>query len=452
MSMKVADIPGNMLRSFDEPGHWYTSYPSLNHWTEDFSPEIHRKALKEFVKADDPLHLYLHIPFCAKLCWYCICNIVVSNDRAKIQFFLDHMLKEIDLLKRFANGDPLNIREVQFGGGTPSHLDQGQFSQLCERLNTLFEMKRIDEVAMEIDPRTVTQSDLRHYASHGVTRISFGIQDFDPKVQEAINRVQPPEMIEALLVPGIRKLFKGINFDLLYGLPLQSLDTLAQTIERVLLFRPERITLLKYCHAPDVRRHMKLIQTGDIPQNLSQMFVNIVQSLLDAGYVWVGLDHFALSSDSLAQAQIKGTVGRTFNGFTPGRVRDMIGVGPTTTQAYGRIYCQSHYDLNEYYQSVNQGQFPILRGCSLSQDDVLRREVIFSLLCRQEANLDPVYFWKELKQLKTMPELCEVNDSHIKVTTWGRVLLRNICKVFDARDIQPEHLKIAQRTITRRAA
>ena len=450
--MRVADIPTEMLRSFDEAGHWYTSYPSLNHWTEDFTHDQHVKALKSFLSADDPLHLYLHIPFCAKLCYYCICNIVVSNDRRKIQFFLDHMLKEIDSLRRFANGDPLNIREMQFGGGTPSHLDQGQFTQLCERLGTLFEMRRIDEVAMEIDPRTVSQSDLRHYASHGVTRISFGIQDFDPEVQKAINRVQPPEMIDALLTGEIRKLFRGINFDLLYGLPLQTQDTISKTIADVLKFRPERITLLKYCHAPELRKHMKLIREADIPANLPQMFVNIVQSLLDAGYVWVGLDHFALPGDSLAGAQVKGIVGRTFNGFTPGRVRDMIGIGPTTTQAYGRTYAQSHYDLTEYYNSVNDGKFPILRGCSLSQDDVLRREVIFSLLCRQQADLDPVYFNRELKQLRQMPGLCEVNCSRVVVTTWGRVLLRNICKVFDARDTRPEHLKIAQKTITRRAA
>ena len=445
----IKDIPQELLKAFTEEGHYYTSYPSLNHWTEDFKHPQYMRALSSFIGANKPLHLYLHIPFCAKLCFYCICNIVISNDRAKIQHFLDQMLKEIDLL-HWAYPYP-NIKEIQFGGGTPSHLDQKQFKQLCDKLNELVDLKSLDEVAMEIDPRTVTQDDLRHYASLGVTRISFGIQDFDPEVQKAINRVQPPEMIDALLT-DTRSLFRGVNFDLLYGLPLQSLDTIQKTIDKVLQFKPDRITLLKYCHAPDVRRHMKLIKESDLPQNLSEMFVHIVQTLLDAGYVWVGLDHFALPSDSLAVAVSRGTVGRTFNGFTPGRVRDMIGIGPTTTGAFGRTYCQAQYELTEYYRSIAKGEFPILRGYTLSDEDLARREVIFSLMCNQFADPDPTFFEKELNTLSRMPQLVKIERGHVTVTEHGRVLLRNICKVFDNKDVRPEHHKIAQKSIVRRVA
>ena len=436
----ISDIKQTgLLEAFNQEGHYYTSYPSLNHWTEDFQHEQYKEALAKFHK---PLHLYLHIPFCAKLCYYCICNIVVSNDRAKIQFFLDHLLKEIDLLKTL---NP-NIRDLHFGGGTPSHLDQKQFSQLCDKLASLCDLQSLDEVAMEIDPRTVTQDDLRHYASCGVTRISFGVQDFDPKVQEAINRVQPAEMIEALLTPEIRSLFRGVNFDLLYGLPHQTHETVRETIKKVIKFRPERITLLKYCHAPEVRKHMKLINVTDLPtpNDLPLMFVDITQSLMDAGYLWIGLDHFCLPTDSLASK-----TGRTFNGFTSGST-EMIGLGPTSTGVFGDVYCQAHYDLNEYYDSVINGRFPILRGYRMSDDDLARRGVIFSLLCRQQADITG--FHREINVLKNMQDLCALDGNILKVTTHGRVLLRNICKVFDVKDVKPEHHRIAQRSITRKIA
>lgn len=438
--MRVADIlQTDLLRSFNSEGHYYTSYPSLNHWS-DFGHHDYAQALE---RHQGPLHLYLHIPYCAKLCWYCICNITVSNDRGKIQHFLDHLLREIDLLKPFKP----DIRDLHFGGGTPSHLDRAQFSALCDKLNQLCDLKSLDEVAMEIDPRTVSREDLEHYASHGVTRISFGIQDFDAKVQEAINRVQPYEMVQDLLPKSIRSLFQGINFDLLYGLPHQSLETIDKTISQVLQFRPERITLLKYCHAPELRKHMKLINVTDLPpaEELPVMFVNIVQRLIDNGYIWVGLDHFCLPTDSLAKK-----VGRTFNGFTSGSTQ-MIGIGPTTTGVFGDIYCQAAYDLNDYYNAINRGEFPIFRGYRMTEDDMARRRVIFELLCKQWVGLGN-YFENELEILSQMPELCTVDGNVVTVTTYGRVLLRNLCKVFDVKDVKPEHHRIAQKTITKRAA
>ena len=422
---------------FNAPGHWFTSYPSLNHWSESFRHSDYVEALTQFT---DPLHLYLHIPFCKKLCSYCICNVVISSDREKIQFFLDHLLKEIDLLKPF---EP-DIQDIHFGGGTPSHLDRKQFAQLCSKLDELTDIRSLKEVAMEIDPRTVNQDDLKHYASFGVNRISFGIQDYDLRVQEAINRVQPPELIDELL--EVRHLFRGVNFDLLYGLPLQTRQTLRNTVSRVLKQRPDRITLLKYCHAPEIRKHMKLINVTDLPspENLPMMFCETAESLMEAGYLWIGLDHFCLPSDSLSKK-----VGRTFNGFTSG-TNEMIGLGPTTTGVFGRTYCQSTYDLHDYYNSINKGEFPIHRGYRMTDDDMKRRRVIFSLLCNHKVIVDPFYFEKELNQLWSRPELCEVWGNEITVTDYGRILLRNICKVFDNKDVLPEHDKIAQKTITRK--
>lgn len=440
-----------LLNRINEAGHYYTSYPSLGQWSNDFGHAEYENALKDFFTGEGknaPLHLYLHIPFCAKLCWYCICNIVITNDRDKIQFFLDYMLREIDLLRGFfeRNGLKPRINEIHFGGGTPSHLDNGQFTQLVDRLSTLVDFKALDEVTMEIDPRTTTQDNLRHYASKGVSRISFGIQDFDPEVQKAINRVQPPEMIDALLTPEIRGLFSGVNFDLLYGLPLQTRESLRNTIELVRKFHPDRITLLKYAHVPDLRKHMKLIKDAELPpaDELPVMFVDIVQSLLDHGYDWIGLDHFAKSTDDLAIAARKKTVWRTFNGFTPGRSHNIVGLGPTTTGAFGRYYAQNAYDFGEYYKAIEAGHFPILRGYKLSDDDVIRRDVIFRLLCDQKVDLvqvgkkygvnGPEYFRKEIERLRTSCSddgLVKMVDDTVEVTSHGRFLIRSLCRIFD---------------------
>lgn len=360
------------------------------------------------------------------------------------------MLLEIDNLRRYGP----HIQDVHFGGGTPSHLDRKQFTQLCDRLNTMTDLAYLREVAMEIDPRTVNNDDLQHYSNHGVNRISFGIQDFDPIVQKSINREQPPEMVSKLLES--RNRFQGVNFDLLYGLPNQTLKTVENTLVHVVKMRPERITLLKYCHAPEVRRHMKLISEAALPpkSDLPKMFVNIAETLIGSGYRWIGLDHFCLPHDSLAKK-----VGRTFNGFSSGAT-EMIGLGPTTTSVFGSLYAQAHYDLKEYYASVKRGEFPILRGYEMTEDDLERRRIIFDLLCHQQATV-PMRFGPELKSLQAMPELCEVtyrvdvvtgSEAHVRVTEYGRLLLRNVCKVFDNRDVERKHHKIAQLNMVRRAS
>ena len=471
---RVDDIKQtDLLKRINEAGPYYTSYPSLGQWSKDVTHGEYENALKAFLTGKDknsPLHIYLHIPFCAKLCWYCICNIVVTNDREMIQSFLNYLLREIDMLRGFfeRNGLKPNIKEIQFGGGTPSHLDNEQFAQLVDRLSTLVDFKTLDEVTMEIDPRTTTQDNLRHYASKGVTRISFGIQDFDPKVQEAINRVQPPEMIDALLTSEIRALFSGVNFDLLYGLPLQTHESIRNTIRLVKKFHPDRITLLKYAHVPDVRDHMKLIKDEALPSadELPVMFVDMVQSLIEHGYEWIGLDHFAKRTDDLAQAAEKKMVWRTFNGFTPGRTHNIIGLGPTTTVALGRYYGQSEYDLSEYYKAIDAGRFPIFRGYVMSDDDMIRREVIFRLLCHQRVDLTqvcekygvsgPEYFDQEIKRLSTgftNDGLVKVNNGVVDVTPHGRFLIRSLCKVFDnfiTKDSR--QYKISQFTIKRSQA
>jgi radical SAM superfamily enzyme YgiQ (UPF0313 family) len=277
----------DLFEKFVEPGPYYTSYPSLSAWSDKYNSKKYIKALLDFYQEnghDVPIHLYVHIPFCAKLCWYCICNISISNDREKIQNFLNHLLLEIGMLKKFFDENSIkpNIKEIHLGGGTPSHLDDDQFSQLVDALSEMVDISSLDEFAMEIDPRTTNHKSLRHFASKGVKRISFGVQDFDEKVQHAINRVQPVKMIEELLTPEIRKLFTGLNFDLLYGLPLQTRETFEKTLLQVEKLSPDRITLLKYAHVPDVRKHMNAIKLEDLPPNedLPHMFLDSVKKIL----------------------------------------------------------------------------------------------------------------------------------------------------------------------------
>ena len=441
----------NLLNKFNESGPYYTSYPPLSGWVEAFGHDDYVCALKDFFSSEGknaPIHLYVHIPFCAKLCYYCICNIAISNDREKIQEFLNYLLREVDMLREFFEKNSIrpNIREIHLGGGTPSHLYTDQFAQLTERLSALVDLRNLDEFAMEIDPRTTNKDNLRFYAGQGVKRISFGVQDFDAEVQKAINRVQPVEMIESLLTPDIRSLFGGLNFDLLFGLPLQTRETFRNTLKIVKRLSPDRITLLKYAHVPDVRKHMKAIRDSDLPPNddLPLMFTEAVQTLLAEGYEWVGIDHFAKPTDDLGKAVRERTVWRNFNGFTPGRTNHLIGVGPTSTGAFGEYYSQNVFELHDYFKAIDEGKFPTFRGYRMKEDDVMRRDIMFRLLCDQSVNFDEIdakydinhreYFEYELVELRNnfiQNGVLEVSDNSVNITSLGRCFIRNVCRVFD---------------------
>lgn len=440
------------LPFFEEKGPYYTSYPTLALWSTEMKSEAYQNALLDFFRGEgkaEPVHLYIHIPFCAKLCWYCICNIRVSNNRERIQKFVDQLCRETDKLREFFEEHSIQprITELQLGGGTPSHLDRGQWTQLVEAINKLVDVNQVDEFAMEIDPRTATSEDLDFYASRGVTRISFGVQDFDPGVQKAINRIQPPELIRELLPDRVRGLFQGLNFDLLYGLPRQTRATFRRTLELVKEFAPDRVTLLKYAHVPNIRKHMKLINEEELTpeSDLPDLFEDAVLGLTGAGYEWVGIDNFARHPDPLAKAVRNGTVGRTFNGFTPGRTQHMIGLGPTTTTSFGKYYFQGVYDNNEYYECLDRGDFPIHRGYALSVDETIRRAAIMQLITNQTLDFKWLsekydidahdYFAAEIQELKNrftaagMVEFKE--DGELRVTAQGRYGLRTIAKVFD---------------------
>lgn len=436
---------------FNEKGPYYTSYPTLGLWSDEYRAKNYREGLKNLFRMegeDVPLAIYVHIPYCAKLCWYCICNLKITNNRKKIQKFTDYLLREIDMLRALFEKMSIspNIKEIHLGGGTPSHLDDAQFSQLVDGINKLVDINNLSEFAMEIDPRTTSKENLELFKEKGVSRISFGVQDFSAVVQKAINRVQPFEMVRDLLSPEIRKLFTGINFDLLYGLPKQTQDTFTRTLELVNELSPERVTLLKYAHVPEVRRHMKMISESDLPHIniLPSIFCHSVEYFIENGYEWIGIDNFAKKTDSLAEAASQKAIGRDFNGWNTGKAKHLIGLGPSSTSAFGSDYAQSVYGTEEYFQAIENDEFPILRGYRMTSDDLVRRGVVFDLICNQSLDFSRIgerynldfkqYFHDELEDLKRKfltSGFIEYTTDELKITYRGRFFLRNIAKTFD---------------------
>ena len=449
-TLPKSDFDSQLIGRFNEIGPYYSSYPSLNRWSSGIDSDAYGRALKNFFAADPeaPIYLYTHIPFCAKLCWYCICNIQISNNRDRIQRFTDVLCREADHLADFleANDIRMTVREVHLGGGTPSHLDHDQLQQVAGRLKRIADLGALDEFAMEIDPRTVQEGDLPFYHSLGVDRISFGVQDFDPQVQEKINRIQPYEMVRDLLSGEARSLFKGINFDLLYGLPMQTRETFRRTIEMTKELSPDRITLIKYAHVPDVRKHMKMIDSGELPvlEKLPLMFQDAVEELVAAGYVWAGIDNFAKPTDDLGKAALNGSAGRNFSGSSPGRADNIIGLGPTSTNAFGPYYFQSVYDANDYSKAVNADSFPVFKGYELNTEDLVRRDVIMGIQCRQLVDFEMIdkahgvtfetYFKTELGRLESFIDdgMVVREGRSFRLTPLGRFFTPHVCRLFDA--------------------
>lgn len=438
-----------LLDVFTEPGAYYTSYPALAHWRERPSSEDFARALASCraTKAGGEISLYLHFPFCPKLCLYCICNTQVTHDRGRVETFLDHLHREIDqvfdTLK--ARGVDYKVSEIHLGGGSPSWLPLTDLGALLDRLGRHLPIGQAQEVVIEVDPRTVDVDKLLAYSELGINRLSFGVQEFNPAVQEAINRVQPPEMVAALLTPEVRRRFPSINFDLLYGLPLQTKESFLTTLEVVDRLAPDRITLLKYAHVPALRPHQAALDKHPRPdeRQAALMFFAIVERLKAAGWVHVGIDHFARPGDELALADREHRLQRTFNGFSPRRAEHILGLGPSSTSQLAGAYFQNHCELPDYYDAVARGQFPVASAYTPSRDDLLRREVINSLLCDYGLDFQTMgsrhqvdfqqYFAPELARLNRLVglDLARPTLQGLDLNGMGRMFVRHFCKVFD---------------------
>jgi len=449
MANKFGNIGVDLIEKYNVSGPYYTSYPTLSEWSDKFSGQDYISALKELCadKRDTPLFLYIHFPFCAKRCYFCACNSIPSYDHASVQKYLAYLSQEIDLFHDFFEKHSFvqKFKMIHLGGGSPNLMSKEEFDSLITKLQPLVDFKDLDEFTIEVDPRTVDKEKLKYFSEKGIDRLSFGIQDFDPRVQKAINRIQPIEMVDQLLSPEVRSCFKSINFDLVYGLPLQSRESFRKTVETVKGLSPDRITLLKYAHIPESRKHQRLIRESDLPDYVEgqMMFIEAVNNFLDSGYEYTGIDHFSKPTDSLAKAKRTKTVWRNSIGFTPGGPHNLIGIGPTGTSSFNNYYAQNVYTLPEYYEALDNTKFPTLRGFKLNRDDLIRREIINEILCNSRLDFADIeekysidfneYFKEEINLLKDFVQdnILIFSNNSIEVTLPGRIFIRHICKVFD---------------------
>ncbi len=438
----------DLLRRFDVAGPRYTSYPTADRFVEAFAADDYRRALEQRSAGLGsrlvPLSLYVHIPFCESLCYYCACNKIITKHPERADEYLDYLERELDLqLAHCRSHQP--VSQLHLGGGSPTFLGDAALTRLMDMVRARFRLQPGGEYSIEVDPRTVTPARLRHLYSVGFNRLSFGVQDFDPQVQKAVHREQPAEQVFDLVAQARAIGFESINIDLIYGLPLQTPASFARTMEQVSLLRPDRIALYAYAHLPERFKPQRRIAVQDLPNPVDKlsMLAQALESLQSAGYVYVGMDHFALPGDALAVAKRQGRLHRNFQGYSTQPDCDLMALGVSAIGKIGATYSQNAKTLEEYYDLIDQGQIPVVRGLALGRDDMLRRCVIMSLMCQGTVELESVeqswlvdfrqYFAAELEQLQPLVEqgLVEITPDAVNVTELGWYFVRGVAMVFD---------------------
>jgi oxygen-independent coproporphyrinogen III oxidase len=436
-----------LIRRFDMPGPRYTSYPTADRFHEGFDAKTQAKWLdhRDRIERDKPLSLYVHLPFCASICYYCACNKVITKDHSKSAKYLDYLEKEIRLATSYLPNSR-NVTQMHFGGGTPTFLNAGELSRLMRMLRDHFEFAPDGEYAIEIDPRSADTKMIHLLADLGFNRMSIGVQDFNEDVQKAVHRIQPEEMTMATLETARECGFQSINMDLIYGLPRQTPETFGRTLERVLRASPDRVALYSYAHLPARFKPQRRIDPADMPsaQTKLDIMLSAINMMLDAGYQFVGMDHFARADDELAVAQRNGSLHRNFQGYTTQADCDLLALGVSSISKIGASFGQNMKTLDEYYEALDRGVLPITRGFELSSDDLVRRDVIMDLMCQGDVNMRQIsdthgvvfqeYFAPEIAQLRQQfepEEMVEVSEDRILITPKGRFFLRGIAMVFD---------------------
>jgi len=436
-------MDSNLLAKYDQRVPRYTSYPTAPHFSPKVTAETYRHWLAE-LDPGLPLSLYVHIPFCDSLCWFCGCHTKIVRRHAPIGAYLEVLLKEIELVADLL-GPGREVSHLHLGGGTPTILEPDEFQRLFDVLRKRFAFRPDAEIAVECDPRGLGLNLVKAMAAAGVNRASLGVQDIDPKVQRAVNRVQPlgvtKRAAKALRAAGI----SSINIDLMYGLPHQIVTRVLATIEAVLALAPERVSLFGYAHVPWMKSHQRLIDESALPgpaERLAQ-YLAAAKRLQEAGYVWIGLDHFALPNDTLAIAARQGGLHRNFQGYTTDDAPVRLGFGPSAIGTLPRGYVQNAAPMLAYWDAVETGQLPIARGLVLDDDDRLRASVIERLMCDLQVDLGQVckvfghesgFFTEEVAGLTALEAdgLVEVDDKIIRVTEQGRPFVRMVCAGFDS--------------------
>lgn len=442
----AASITADLLRKYDRPGPRYTSYPTAVEFNDSFTADAYCLKLDEAATlAAEPLSFYLHLPFCEERCTFCGCAVIATRRREVAARYLDYLVREIGML---ADRLPHRRRVIQYhwGGGTPTYLTSAEMAALHAGVRRHFVIDRQAEVGVEVDPRVTTREQIDTLRALGFNRLSMGVQDFTPEVQEAIGRRQSEEATRSLFYYARGVGFDSINIDLVYGLPRQSVETFGRTIGSIVEMRPERVAVYSYAHVPWLRGNQKGIDPGDLPlpELKVDLFGAAVDVFLDAGYRQIGMDHFARPDDELSRAAEQGALHRNFMGYTTRPATDMVGAGLSAIGDIRGAYAQNVKKLSSYYAALDAGRFPIERGLVLTPDDLLRRHVITQLMCNFTVDLADVerrfgvsfeeYFARELIELAAGPAahgFVTMRPDRLQVTMRGRLFVRNICMVFD---------------------
>ncbi|ROZ75452.1 oxygen-independent coproporphyrinogen III oxidase [Ramlibacter sp. WS9] len=441
-------VSPELLRRFDIPGPRYTSYPTADRFVEAFGAPDLAQALAQRRAGPAalamPLSLYVHIPFCESLCYYCACNKIITKKHERGAAYLKLLAREVDLYA-LQIGTGQAVTQLHLGGGSPTFLTDDELGQLMEMLRRSFNLVPGGEHSIEIDPRTVDAGRLQRLADLGFNRISFGVQDFDPQVQQAVHRVQPAEQVFALMDAARAIGFDSVNVDLIYGLPKQTPESFARTLVQVSQLRPDRIALYAYAHLPDRFKPQRRILSADLPAPPDKlgMLTQALDAFGEAGYDYIGMDHFALPNDALAVAKRQGRLHRNFQGYSTQPDCDLIGLGVSAIGRIGATYSQNAKTMEEYADCLDQGRMPIVRGLALSRDDLARRAVIMALMCQGQVLFESIelawlmdfraYFANELEQMAEYDEmgLVRIDDAGIQVTASGWHVVRAIAMVFD---------------------
>lgn len=438
-----------LLKKYDQPLPRYTSYPPATELKPEFEEVDFRAAIAVSNYKKTPLSLYCHIPFCETACYFCGCNTVITQRKGMVDPYLDYLARNIGQLTELVDPNR-RVQQMHWGGGTPNYLNLGQVEQLWRTIAQRFKFADQAEISIEVNPRYLDRNYVLGLKAIGFNRISFGIQDFNPQVQTAVNRVQP----EALLfnvMDWIREAgFDSVNVDLIYGLPFQTLETFRETIAKTIDLNPDRIAVFNFAYVPWLKPVQRKISQEDLPPSAEKLEIlrMAIAELTHNGYQYIGMDHFAKPEDELAVAQRQGKLHRNFQGYTTQPESDLLGFGMTSISMLHDVYVQNHKKLSDFYRAVDAGQLPIERGVSLNQDDVVRRTVIMELMCQFQLSKPALeekyhlsfdcdfddYFFAEQSELSRLEAdgLIEHSPNRIQVTPTGRLLIRNIASVFDA--------------------
>ena len=461
MQEALLQVNIDLLKKYNTPGPRYTSYPTAPVFSSDYDSK--RFEIDLITNNDDnkkPVSLYLHIPFCDTLCYFCGCTTLITSDRKRIQEYVASLKKEISRTAFYIN-KRRPVVQMHWGGGTPSFLEPSEIEDLSAYISRRFHLEANAEISVEIDPRGLTFDHLKAFRNSGVNRISLGVQDFTERVQRAVHRIQPEELTRQTIEWSRTLGIESINIDLIYGLPLQTLETFQQTLDRVVALSPNRIAVFNFAYVPWMKPHQKLIHPEDLPspETKLELLKATIETLTGAGYEYIGMDHFAKPGDEMAQAQKAKQLHRNFQGYSTRAGADLFGFGMSAISHFGTVYAQNEKTLAEYSAAVEQNRFPIRLGYRMNRDDEIRKYVITRLMCDLELSKPEVeqifdisfdrYFEDSLEQLGQFVDtgLVDITDDRIRVIGSGRLFLRNIAMCFDAYLKSMKNENVFSRTI-----